>query len=486
MSQTTFSKTIDFSGNQETAEAVIINENNIFLIGNGLEIDNNYLIGLFFSKTDFQGNVIWRRTFTKDSTSLFSGFNAITDNQGIIYITGAHVIEPYEEVNAFLCSIDPISGDTLLFKEFVDPGVEAGYRIQWLPDSTILIYGTTSVDDHSRILLMNVDTTGQIIFNKYYGTGIVRDSRYFQVDDNGSIAIAFGDEDCDPTGYYFYSIDQVGNLSSTFHSDINCLEWGVPSLTDDGYYIASYDYYIYTLTFFGKLNSDFSYAWKNYFEPDGTYALWAQYELDDGSVIVYGSKEYSGTTNATHAFLRKIDSNGNTIWEREYYTEKEFYPSYIWNIIETAEGELICVGTGCDEPLQENGFLSQNFWLFKLDSVGCLNAGCDSLDHINDSTSTELLNNDFLVIYPNPMHTEATIQINTDNLNISGVNYLEFETYDISGKLINEFTVDKFHWTVDGNKIQINYQVQNLSSGMYMIKIKSDGDVSGMIKFVSH
>ena len=106
LSQTTFSETIDFNGNQESAYTTIQYDNYIYLMGNGLLVDDGYKKGLFFCKTDLLGNVVWHRTFVDDSSTLSSGFNALVDQSGIIYITGGCTNETLGETNAFLCSID--------------------------------------------------------------------------------------------------------------------------------------------------------------------------------------------------------------------------------------------------------------------------------------------------------------------------------------------------------------------------------------------
>lgn len=479
LSQTTFSETIDFNGNPESAYATILFDNYIYLMGNELLVDDGYKKGLFFCKTDLLGNVVWRRTFVDDSTSLSLGLNAITDKSGNIYVTGGRIIESLVETNVFLCVFEPSTGDTIKFFDFDVPGIEGGYRIQWLPDSTILIFGIKNVGGYGKILLMNVDTLGNVIFNEYYGTGIVRDTRNFQLDENGNILIAYGDENCDPRGYTFQFIDSHGDIDSIFETNVNCFEWGVPSLSDEGYYIASYEYYIYYQTFFAKLNEDFSYAWKNYFEPDGTYFLYAHNELLDGSIIVYGSK--LSAVGSEYAFLRKISPNGNTVWEREYYVQMEFYPNYIWNISETPEGELICVGTGFGEPLSETGLPSQNFWLLKLDSFGCLEAGCDT---VGSENPPPVINSQAISIYPNPLVSEGTILINLNLIDITSVTYFEIEFRDIAGHILEEFTIDQFHWKISNNKINIPFTRGTYSSGIYFIEIKTTNKIIGNMKVV--
>lgn len=118
LSQTTFSETIDFNGNQESAYAILLYDDHIYSIGNGLMIEEGYRNGLFFCKTDMQGNVVWRRTFIDDSATLATGINAIVDKNGIIYIAGRRTTDLLDETNTFLCSIDPSNGDTLKFYEF--------------------------------------------------------------------------------------------------------------------------------------------------------------------------------------------------------------------------------------------------------------------------------------------------------------------------------------------------------------------------------
>lgn len=481
--QTTFNKTIDFDSSYEASYSVVANENTYYFMGDGYIAAFDYWRGLSLCKTDAEGNLIWQKTYGKVGSELFSSLNAICNFKGDLYLSGTHIIEQYVEANVILTKIDKETGDTIFFKEFYTDGVEVGYRISWLPDSTILIYGITNETGYNRILLMNIDTVGNIIFDKFYGTGIVRDSRYFQLDNSGNIYISYGDEDCDPRGYYFNIVDLAGEITGIYDYDLNCLEWGVPSLTDDGYYIASYDYYIYLSTFFAKLNSDYSYSWKNYFAPDWVYNLWAQYELDDGSVIVYGSKEYAGVEITYHAFLRKIDKNGNTVWEREYFTEKEIYHSYIWTLSETSDKGFICGGTGYGEPVNEFGGLSQNFWLLKLDSMGCLIPGCDTIDNNEEYVPIES-NNAAIIVYPNPITTEATIQIDLAQLDLTNLTYFEVELTDLQGRILTEFTVDQFHWVRNGDYITLPLNRENWARGIYFIQIKAESKIIGNQKIV--
>lgn len=481
--QLTFNKMIDFNYGYESLFSIKTVPEGYILLGCGLIPEQDYWQGLKICKTDLEGSLIWQHVYCDFGSNLYSGYNVISDIKDNLYLTGSKSTVAFFESNLIFVKFNGETGDTLFLKEYYQPGFEAGFRLCWLPDSTILIFGNTGETGNRRIRLMNLDTLGNVIYNKYYGTGIMNDFRFFQLDESGEIYLSFGDDDCDPRGYYFYTLDYSGNIQEIYNADVNCLEWGVPSLTDDGFYIASYDYYIYLSTFFAKLNSDYSYAWKNYFEPDGVYNLWAQYELVDGSIIVYGSKEYEGVEITYHAFLRKIDKNGITIWEREYFTEKEIYHSYIWTISETPDKGFICGGAGYGEPSNEFGGLSQNFWLLKLDSMGCLIPGCDTIDNNEEDVPIES-NNSTIIVYPNPITTEATIQIDLAQLNIPYLTYFEIELTDLHGRILTEFTVDQFHWVRNGDYITLPLNRENWARGIYFIQIKAESKIIGNQKIV--
>ena len=127
----------------------------------------------------------------------------------------------------------------------------------------------------------------------------------------------------------------------------------------------------------------------------------------------------------------------------------------------------------------ENGFLSQNFWLLRLDSLGCIEAGCDT---INIENPPQIVNFPTISIYPNPLINEGTIQINLDLVDINNVTYFEIELRDIAGHILEEFTIDQFHWKISNNKINIPFTRGTYSSGIYFIEIKTTNKIIGNMK----
>jgi len=118
-----------------------------------------------------------------------------------------------------------------------------------------------------------------------------------------------------------------------------------------------------------------------------------------------------------------------------------------------------------------------------LDSLGCLEPGCDSLD--NPPVPDEMTNPLAVSRYPNPVINPAYIRINTDILSLDNEDYIKFETYDIVGRLLGEFTSDKYNWFREVNNIRINYQNKTTAPGVYLLKVKTATQTIAVIKFVT-
>ena len=79
------------------------------------------------------------------------------------------------------------------------------------------------------------------------------------------------------------------------------------------------------------------------------------------------------------------------------------------------------------------------------------------------------------VIWPNPV--ENTLNI-TLNINYSA-NYL-IELFDLKGVNLKQI----FRGNLELGDSNINYRTDNLSSGIYLVKITSDNGINKMIKFI--
>ena len=105
--------------------------------------------------------------------------------------------------------------------------------------------------------------------------------------------------------------------------------------------------------------------------------------------------------------------------------------------------------------------------------MGCLIPGCDSLDvAIFDLPSDEA----GILIYPNPVSSEAIVQITFNNP--QELNQLEIKLFDMSGRCVLSQPVDVV--VIDGDKVRFGFERGNLVAGIYLMQINCGGDLIGV------
>jgi len=53
------------------------------------------------------------------------------------------------------------------------------------------------------------------------------------------------------------------------------------------------------------------------------------------------------------------------------------------------------------------------------------------------------------------------------------------------GRLLGEFTSDKYNWFREENSIRINYQNKTTAPGVYLLKVKTATQTIAVIKFAA-
>jgi hypothetical protein len=165
--------------------------------------------------------------------------------------------------------------------------------------------------------------------------------------------------------------------------------------------------------------------------------------------------------------LLKLDNNLDSVWYRKYYYyhnppqyDHNFYGAhYICDSKVTHDGGIVCAGY-IDQGISDPSPFLQTPWVFKVDSMGCLEAGCQFV-HI-DEVVIGLENS--LSIYPNPCSVTCTVAINlsdTDRFN-DQFQHTQLITTDENGR---EVRVDPINFVQSGQKIEM--EVSSLSPGIY-------------------
>jgi type IX secretion system substrate protein len=229
-----------------------------------------------------------------------------------------------------------------------------------------------------------------------------------------------------------------------------------------------------------KLDSNFHLVWRKIFTDTaqvGGAILYQMHELSDGSLVAAGGSQSWNSVSQTYeptGWFVKISAAGINIWSRMYRGTPGYPFSANTNAINDfqlmQDGEIIGCGISSDN---EVSYESQQAWLIRLDSMGCLIPGCDTL------TATGLAGNlasdvhTGIAIYPNPASGLVYLLIKTDSPRPD----LSFNVFDVNGRLIA---------TELGASADVTYllHINRYARGTYFVQVLNEGDIVATGKFV--
>ena len=148
-----------------------------------------------------------------------------------------------------------------------------------------------------------------------------------------------------------------------------------------------------------------------------------------GGMHTIAKKEDNSWKQENLGWIYKISTDGKLLWQRKIVdVAHDPKSSYFDTALELQNGDIIA-GGGLDTSYDPNNPKAfQNCWVVRLDSNGCLNAGCLDTIFITSSKSINSADDLELIIYPNPASDNITIQIpgykepnRIDIININGL-----------------------------------------------------------------
>jgi len=162
-----------------------------------------------------------------------------------------------------------------------------------------------------------------------------------------------------------------------------------------------------------------------------------------------GGSEYSNFNNGK-AWSALCSTSGAVFWERTY----QFLPNKDHNINSVVKA--IDDGILLGEYVAPGGGFTQDIWLVKVDSVGCLTPNCN----VGIPESQEGLS---ISIYPNPASSTLNVELDAELKEGS------IEVYTMTGQFVRSYELG-------GSEIEID--VSDSKSGTYILIIKNrEGDV---------
>ena len=217
---------------------------------------------------------------------------------------------------------------------------DGGYIVGGFTDSS----GAGGVD----MLLLKIDDTGNVVWQKTYGSG-VNDygwSLFHTLD--GGYVIAGTSGDSSFTDILIVRTRSDGTVVWQKVYDFAALDsaYSIEETSDGGFIVAGASTVLTgnTRSCIFKLNSDGTIAWQKIYDfsaPTGTEYALSAHETRDGGYIVAGYG-YDPNTGRTYGWVMKMDSNGNTLWQKTYADPT--LSAFFYVIRETGDGGYIVGG----------------------------------------------------------------------------------------------------------------------------------------------
>ncbi len=367
-------------------------------------------------------------------------------------------------------------GDTIWTREYGDSThFWIGEQVRRTTDKGFLIIGFTDNTGYQDGFAIKTDSLGNEQWRNTYGWGgIVIDAFGSAIElPNGYILTGQSFPQMDNSDMFAVRVDTAGSVVWTQRWGGGFDDVQVHSfLGFDGTVILAGGYGYApdlgsTIPYLAKMDAiDGSLLWeKQYGAPWFSTLLFAAKVSPDANIIACGVTYEGGHEQG---LLLRTTSAGDSLWMRNYSFHDEVIDQgegRFWDVLPTADGG--CIATGfANYPFNgpyPPGY-SQDAWVVKVDSMGCIVPGCDGLTGI----TTQVTNlSDALKLWPNPLNQskgQLHVGINLPaDLTTSGPLSLSVTT--LEGKLVLQREVP----TSVPDEVVLD--VRSLASGLYTLHL---------------
>ncbi len=488
-SQTRFSKTYDFDSLWEIGENIVEVEDGYVIFSTGGVQDSLWTTGVHVIKIDFNGDVIWKRSFSKPGKDIYAEWgnqHAVSPDGNIIQPCTSFFVDP--DGDLALLKIDPATGDSISLINISKPDDQWMHNIIEFGNGDIIIsYDNFDPPTH-EMRFMKVNSAGTILWDTVYGIDPQTWNGSFYINSATQIVFSSLFQDCAPEKFFYRAIDTSGSLIDEIFNDSSMLTLYYSPF--GGYFGIGEDSELQYNSYVCRLNDDFEMLWKytSGYDTNGIgqdaycqISFGGLVVLEDTSVVSWGYFEAADGGDYT-MMLQKLDIDGNLKWQRFYNADSMVEESMVWDMIHTSDNGFLCVGSGFGEPLDENEMKSQNLWAIKLDSVGCLVPGCDSLDVSVNEMPVAVL--DEIHISPNPFRQQAVVTLAGNSFSQSYSDKAELIIADLSGHVLLQQNIH--FYTVDGTASRFIFDRSGLPDGLYIMQIRTEDYLSGALKFMCY
>lgn len=377
---------------------VIHSINSGYLIAGRSTKDYNGLYGgIFIFKIDENGDTLWTKFYGDFNNSNRYPEKIIEDNNGNFYICGRFYVysQNYGPGGVFLIKFDS-SGNLLWSKRYSDSLHEFQYYRSFIKtsDDKLLILCAASTWQNPNVAqyLVKTDSNGNLEWSKTFECNVdVRLTAITETPSGDYTISAYKFDSLVPllsgthyTSIVLLKIDTIGNLiwAKNYSHTPASIQFNISLITTNTGFIVyghteNYLNHLLPYTYLIKMDFDGNYQWFYKYDSLSNPTL---YQDANQNLFVAGSSRNQPT-------LVKLDSSGNQIWSRRYYTASYYIKSMDFN----STGLIISVDN------------SRYTHLIKLDADG--NNECYR-DSTSFNQSSELLLDTTISFTTNPLFPE--------------------------------------------------------------------------------
>ncbi|CAN5649626.1 lipoprotein [soil metagenome] len=384
-------------------------------------------IRTLLSITDSLGSVLFTKSVESSYRNYYPGqMGSLIETDDGGYAAGGTITDSTVNGDGILYKFNSI-GDTLWTAIFGDTAFQKFNQVKKTRDGGyILIGGSSSLDYWQDVWLLKTDSLGNFEWEKFFGHPgeLEEGSSVVQTADGGYFIggerYNYSTEDGD---WLMIKTDSLGNQQweKLFggpygESCYSVLEAQDGSLVGGGFYT---DYCLgphngspFCRPNIIKLDTAGNLIWNKKYGPSKYITgLVSICETPDGGIAGTGSYyEDSVPIAQFKGMVIKADSQGDSVWFRNYTHLNYHSDNSLYDIRTTSDGGFIISGN-LQPMMPDTGFIDT--WILKLDSTGCEVSNC----WLNVGLKDPDLYIDDFVIYPNPstgiFHIQTREEIET-------------------------------------------------------------------------
>ncbi len=471
--QITFNNRYNFDSLSNIITGILPSDSCYYAIGIIADSVNMAAPGNIFIKFDLNGEILFEKRYTSPTKTYEFWLGGLKENYKGELIALGHTIDTMRHGIMIKYNTE---GDTISTKQYLSPNYNLTSDPFWVSDdfvntsdSCIVLLANTTIDVAKDIAVFKLDSLGNTIWAKTYGTSYPEIPRVILQNDEGYLIGGMSWDQQEYYRNYIFQIDEDGNVLWEYLSPLEDKK-----LSANDIILTQDDEMVITTTFVKsetlidgkgiggiyKMDSNFNIIWKN----EIRHALPGNPNYLNKFIHLKGEDNYAalGMVPYRSAWITKISSQGDSLWSRTYrYPNLPFGTIHRVNDFQsTSDGGFLI----CGETRGENG-KGQRGWLLKLDEFGCLVPGC----HIVDDVTFLEKNKIELKIYPNPT---------SDYLNVLVRGKLEKSIARIIN--LEGQVMDVFEMEAGENRTFIT-SVSHLTSGIYFLQIQNkDGNITSV------